>query len=958
MSLVRSILLISSLLCVSARADYLTVAKSELSEGTLSGIRMAHQVCKVAKNDPDYNSDTREFRFVDALSRLGVFFVEDDGEDVNSILELAGLYGLEVSGNDFDYLSFSCPANNRQSYQIPDTAPDAEELEQLCNSWIKPELDAVIDMLDSIESPEGDKFSIIFTTGETGLENDLRAGYGEVLIVKGLAKILRGFFEEPAYSLDIQNLDALIQNIANESFSAAQLLEPNLEFLTLLSTIEDPDKGKSVQLQNKTYLIEGMDYLLEAIDYIKNDNYSQPGVDRFVFIAEEDVDIVEFYEDKISEVRDSLANDNIAELQISEGKEYALQNSPDDGISLLPGSSLKAELMQIDVLYQGELELVYEGDTGQQQKTYQLESGTVFSDYVDLSFESGFFTFFIDQSKENITEGYLSDWEEAIEITGITGSLAGSFAGEQITFDLNPAYGSERFPEPISPRDCLPEFNKWNMPAAYTVGSGMDNDPTLGGILPNVTHNDWLSAFDNLQPSGRVNIYPADPWQIYKSWDGSAEISYWLDEQLVFKDAAGEVPQEEINPDISELYLAYEGSTLYGCIAIEDMQEIEGIYFDEKCSYEIIFSPSAYYPETKGAVKINLDGTQYSYQEWKYDWYEYWESDLNREVYIYSSDKGIYFTLTDSSDSPTLPPITGKYITVNSLCGDEWNYEYIDYNPTQLITGKMGTVQGTVNSSTIPDSRFFVQAYTNKAEPEDSMADFAVIQGAGDFELELPMGFEGYIRAYCSIFAFENPFEVGSELICENVIEFRQWKENSSCGSINVEYPEIIKPGETLSFEDVDGASGSIIALDLLAGQEYSLDFSSTQELDIEIYEPDARTNNSYYSNNFSFIPEYSGRYFVKITDDYYAQESAVFDFSAGLTSEYEPLPADIANDKGIGSQDGYVDELDMLALSDKWLSSANKNSWAGFADFSEDSIVNLKDFARLCLFWYTYAVE
>ncbi|ARN57302.1 hypothetical protein [Sedimentisphaera salicampi] len=956
MSMVRSILLIAYMLCVSAEADYLTVAKSELSEGTLSGIRMAHQVCKVAKNDPDYNSDTREFRFVDALSRLGVFFVEDNGKDVNSILELAGLYGMEVSGNDFDYLSISYPKNNRQSYKIPDTAPDAEELEQLCSSWIKPELDGVIAELDSIQSPESDKFSIIFTTDETGLENDLRAGYGEVLLVKGAVKILLGFFEQPAYNFDIQNLDAIIQNIANESFSAAQLLEPNPDFLTLLSTLEEPDKGKNIQFQNKTYMIEGLDYLLQAIDYIKNDEYDRPGVDRFVFIAEEDFEIVEFYEDKISEVRDSLTNDNIAEIQISEGKEYALQNSPDGGTSLLQGSSLKVELTQIEDFYDGSLKLLYKDAGEQQQKTYQIEGGTIFADYVDLYFEGGYFTFFIDQSKENITEGYLNDWQEAIEITGITGSLAGSFAGEQITFDMNPAYGSQRFPEPVSPRDFLPEFNKWNRPAAYTVGSGMDNDPTLGGILPNFTHKDWLSAFDNLQPSGRVNIYPADPWQIYKNWDGSAEISYWLDEQLVFKDATGEVPDEEINADISELYLAYEGSTLHGCLIIEGMQEVEDIYYDQECSYEIIFSPSAYYPETKGAVKIVLDGTEYSYE--KYDWYGYWESDLNREVDIYYRDKGIYFTLMDSSDFPTLPPITGKYVTVNSLSGDEWNYEYIDYNPTQLIAGTMGKMQGTVASSTIPESRFFVQAYTNKAEPEDSVVDFAVIQGAGDFELELPMGFDGYIKAYSSIFAFENPFEVGSELKCESVIEFKQWKDNLSCGIINVEYPEIIKPGETRSFEDVNGASGCIIALDLLAGEQYSLDFSSPEMLDIGIYEPDARTYNYYYSNNFSFVPSYSGRYFIEVSEDYYSQELSQFDFSVTLTSEYQPPAADIANDKGIGAQDGYVNELDMLAFSDIWLISANKNSWAGFADFSEDRFVNLKDFARLALFWYTYAAE
>jgi hypothetical protein len=43
----------------------------------------------------------------------------------------------------------------------------------------------------------------------------------------------------------------------------------------------------------------------------------------------------------------------------------------------------------------------------------------------------------------------------------------------------------------------LPLFNKENIPIAGTFGHGLGNDPTLGGILPDMTQQDWATLFES-----------------------------------------------------------------------------------------------------------------------------------------------------------------------------------------------------------------------------------------------------------------------------------------------------------------------------------------------------------------------------------------------------------------------------------------------------------------------------
>jgi len=58
-----------------------------------------------------------------------------------------------------------------------------------------------------------------------------------------------------------------------------------------------------------------------------------------------------------------------------------------------------------------------------------------------------------------------------------------------LSLNLNPFFGYGSGPYNL--RDFLPRFNRYDDPIAGTVGNGLGNDATLGGILPDYSQADW-----------------------------------------------------------------------------------------------------------------------------------------------------------------------------------------------------------------------------------------------------------------------------------------------------------------------------------------------------------------------------------------------------------------------------------------------------------------------------------
>ena len=92
--------------------DYIIAGRALMFDGTLSGLRQAYQTFDDGINDPNC-SNNRELIFLRALTRTAMLVIGDDGGDVNSALEIARLFGVEVVGDLLDELDYTYVTKRR-----------------------------------------------------------------------------------------------------------------------------------------------------------------------------------------------------------------------------------------------------------------------------------------------------------------------------------------------------------------------------------------------------------------------------------------------------------------------------------------------------------------------------------------------------------------------------------------------------------------------------------------------------------------------------------------------------------------------------------------------------------------------------------------------------------------------------------------------------------------------------
>ncbi len=81
---------------------------------------------------------------------------------------------------------------------------------------------------------------------------------------------------------------------------------------------------------------------------------------------------------------------------------------------------------------------------------------------------------------------------DPVSLSGLSGQLLGAVVSNA-RFNLNPLLGgTTHYPNPVNPRDLLPEFDATNKAIPCTAGHGLGDDATLGGILPDMSQQDWF----------------------------------------------------------------------------------------------------------------------------------------------------------------------------------------------------------------------------------------------------------------------------------------------------------------------------------------------------------------------------------------------------------------------------------------------------------------------------------
>lgn len=942
--------------------DYLDTTRPLLFDGTLSGIRQAHEVLEQAVNDMDCTdcAGNRELLFFHTISRIAMIAIRNDGAPVDSAMELAEAFGVLFTGDLIRDITVTAPDWPENRYGQPEIPADAETLNSLAaflNTSAVPEIEGIIDELNQISDSPEDRFRLFLTPDETAVfldptdppyAQDIEVDYGEVLLLKGALSVIKGIITaKSAYDTQVNAQDRILEKLYEDCFSIKNdLLLPHPDFLKLLPTTNDPNDGAAVMAQSRQDILTGLQYYADTVDYLWNEDVPEgadPQGDELLSLDPADRYISDAIREKLDAIIASLQNDTPVTLDGKISQRYDLENSEE-----METMSLWLEVSPSGKYETGEIEV----STGSFYNWYREVDfeiiGNQINGYADEYGYYGYFTGTLNDDRSMMTNASFEYWGyEEGSISDLSGSMNWENLEEQFTVDLNPVFGdSPRYPDPVSPRDLFPAFSDWNKPLPGTLP-----DATLGGILPEATQSDWTGWIDP-QPDTKIPDWPViNTWQKVNGF-----VDVWLQNQLIFTDPTGDLGDawtpEGI--DIKELYMGYDNDYLHGCIVLKNpLEDYYGYGYDVSLSY---CPNTANAPDT---LKINISGynTGLSGQLLLFHFindygYGYWETAAYFEVRM--EDHFITFRIP-FEDIPT--NISGRYLSVDSSWGyDSYWLEPADENNTQIQVGTTASISGTV---TFPGHRggpIFVQVYADRNDPEESMVAYTMLNEPGNFTFDhIGLGFDGYIRAFSPLFGEYHIADMDAMKV-EDIQSVTVNTQTISGIELNLHVPPVLEKDVCLSdslntttnttdYFAFDAVAGGIYTLDIFrANADYAqlflLDRNGNDEL-IMLYEWQSRID--------WFCPT-SGRYYVKVADPEWYQYGGSYQLC--LSSNIDLPTADISGPQWSGVKDGQVNLHDIALLAGYWLSDCSVPYWCDESDYDQSGTVDLGDLSTLLDEW------
>ncbi len=773
MSVLLGILFCTSLVSAQDPNTYIIQGRQQLFDGTLAGARQSYETFT---DGISAFPDNSEIRFFHALSGLVMLGIGDDGDPANSFLELAEKFNLTIAGDTwkdgYDNIIFEVLLNSRGVYEIPPDAPNSEEIGTIL-STMAGQVDLLIADVNSLDS----SFVVYLDPNETSvfsdpylpkLTYDIEVDYSDVLILKvilmGLKVQLQG---QQAYNLSIDSdgINETAKQIYGGCFKINDLLENYPDLLKVM-----PVTGKTLLTEAKQNLIDGINYYLDAVDHIKAETDSQEN--DFLYIDPNNEFSFNNFNNMVITLRDSLVNNTVATIPLDTTKTYNIKYSNGTAFGQFIwkyntfGSSSAHDISLITD--NPDLEGLAVDDI-------YFESGNILRiDFIYDWWIPAYFEATLASNGNSFTNGTLeyydpdsSSWNTYA--SGLTGTLAGSSVVENLQLNLNPLYGSSTYTNPVNPRDLLPQFDEWNGAVRSTIGHGLSNDATLGGILPGKTQNDWNIEF-GLTPAGLVTLQSKTA-----TVDGST--NEWTSTYLVFDDITGDTEDIEdplTGVDIDNLYMSYSTTYLYGAITLKDnIDTVNGYYTYELClpyqsgkdntTHSIVLYINKYSGETYSSLyQCTTDST--GYEEW---------TEIDPGLQVAFGDKAIEFRITRSAIPCGIP---GRFIHVSSDCWNSSNYHWDadrNYDTHLKIAGlgtnSLGTISGTITyENHVAGRPIYVWACTdiqNYEVAKDNIIAATMLDAPGDYTLTgLGIGLEGYVVAFSPKYSF-NIFDSNNPIV-------------------------------------------------------------------------------------------------------------------------------------------------------------------------------------------------
>lgn len=967
-TIVLTVAVLSAPLFALTVNDYLASGRDSLFSGTVSGVQQAHATFEQALNDttcPDCQ-DNRELLFFHALSRIAMWAFRQDGAPVDSLLEACEALDAPVIGNVIRDLEFTEPDLAEDRYGRPVLPRSTEQLLggllSSMDAGALPELDATIAELDLITETPANRFQIFLTPAETGVflelgdplyTYDVEVDYAEVMMLKGILHMIRGFLTaQSAWDFNVSDPEALYYGHWENCLSFQNdLLLPNPDFLKLLPTANDPSDGAAILLQARQDILTALQYYQDVITYISNEDTpagADPQDDELLSIDPDDAYVTDRTVDHVSNLTDSLANDTPFTVEGQVLTEFRFETPDGKGVALA---------IMWDPFDTSEIEWFNFWD---QSSSYSFDDVDIShaGDQVHCTMEGwlhplgyiyGYFSGTLSPDRSTISNPYFqySSVPDVTVFENLAQVYNESSVEEQHTIDANPVLGgTPRYPQPVSPRSLLFDFDKWNKPIA-----GTSADPTLGGILPEATGLDWIRWFDP-QPAGNIAWPLMQPSQL-SMYAGQYWPLFWLDEQRVFTDATGELGEGEEPFDVSQLYMALDLDTLYGSVVMAD-----DFSAYETTVIRIYLSHSPEDDESAGALMFEITvggessyGTLYSRVE---DGGSWWADYGTFEILQFTD--GIDFRIP----LDMIPAgLSGRYLTIQSGRRDPyyWFYDTFDENATHVQLGAAGTVSGTVTFAGWLGGPIIVQAFSELHEPEDSLLAYTILDAPGDYTLEgIGLGWNGYIRAVSPLFGQYHPLDMDA-IKAECILPVSMRTQTVSGVDLDLQVPMVLPSvySDTLS-DSLNTTTNrtDMFAFDAIAGVYYF--FALSSEFNARLFLNDRNGSDPlvelypWQTQQIAWLCPVNGRYYVEVSEYSGWPSGGTYDLTFG-TSWYCP-DTDISSPQWSGVKDCRVDLADFALLAGQWLLDCGDPYWCNESDYDESGQVDFTDFMQLIEQW------
>jgi hypothetical protein len=572
----------------------------------------------------------------------------------------------------------------------------------------------------------------------------------------------------------------------------------------------------------------------------------------------------------------------------------------------------------------------------------KISNPTLAIDLDGMQYFGGFFSGNISADGNTISNAQFG--ASNFSLSGMS-ATAYSVTSENRMFDPNPLFGSStRYPNTVSPRDLLPQFNKYNRAIAGTVGHGIGNDATLGGILPDATQFNWQHEFHLENDVQQVTLQEVSPLQVNYT---SNLVGFWYDNQKVFSDAANNT-QNDYNDvsgaDIKDLYLGYSGNTLYGEITLnDDLDTTNG-----RATYEVDFSympneDSTLY-DVKVAIAVNGTDIQSEVQS------SFLDQNGNQNWQVNAIGASVSArTVSFNVPMSMLGYLPGRFIMLSADVSNPvlMKSDSDDHNTYVQFAGT-GSITGNVQCSEFHGSPIFVAAYSDATDPQDTVVASTTLRQPGPYQLGgIGLGWSGYVRAYTQLY--------GASLFTESIqIEASSpvTMSTSEIDGINLQLdPPAVLTGGQWEYDILDAQVSS--------DRWYSFDAVGNVMYDIQLDSPDLYMNlydrsgtcviSKYVSQLLWRCPE-KGRYFVKVST--WPGALLAYLYGVNVSAQSPACEADLGGPVGPGVRDGAVNFYDLTIFMTQWLQTCDNKTWCNGADLDGDGRVMFPDWARFAKSW------